>query len=585
MAHLQQPLPPDPPTTTISSRPSKRVPVPLILSSFPAPPSYIPPAPISAASNPPPTGPPTDPLPPLPSGPSRISEHDQLFILSSVRSRRSSNYSQRDRDSIVSSRSPSSLGRSISRSNSLTTTTPTTPSPFQHTRIPVPLSDISDSDTEAVKTTTSPVLSHNSPRRLLPSHQPNDSISSIDMRDVLGVYADDIHNTHQRPPSARRHTPQNSIADSVHPDVLLSTLDLDLIPPATNRASYSPSLSPSRRSGYPLHSPHRSLSGSYRPTHARSSSTVTAVPAAQSQTQTPIQSHKHSLSDLGGIVVTKTTTTTTSPTNNTEGQSQGRGQGSDHMTLDELSSNKQNYQDPNASTTQPPQSPRVPSPDIATILSVMPRPALSLSRSRSGVDADAKARSTSRSKSRVPPGPRRVVSVSTHVNTKYPEGHLPNLNRRQSESALTTTEPTNITAHAKIPSSELAYLHKRGDSNTTRPPSTTNGKLKSLSRSTSSTTTRSSLSGCYDQEVEDSGYYDEALERVLEGEGSEDEGVSVGIVWDSAVKDNRRGRRSRGNVVQDEGNGGEERGGDSDSSLDLHTPLPYVPVFFTPLSF
>ena len=99
----------------------------------------------------------------------------------------------------------------------------------------------------------------------------------------------------------------------------------------------------------------------------------------------------------------------------------------------------------------------------------------------------------------------------------------------------------------------------------------------SLSRSTSFTTTRSSVS-FYDQE--DSGYYDEALERVLEGEGSEDEGM----VWDSAVKDNRRRRRSRGNVMQEEGNGGEEREGDFDSSLDLHTPLPYVPVFFSSLS-
>ena len=239
------------------------------------------------------------------------------------------------------------------------------------------------------------------------------------------------------------------------------------------------------------------------------------------------------------------------------------------MTLDELSSNKHNSQEPNAPTTQPPPSPRIPSPDIATILSVMPRPALSLSRSRSGADADAKPRSiSSRSKSRVPSGQRRVVS--TYADTKYPESHTPNLNRAQSESALASSK----SAHAKTPSSELAYLHKRTDSNTTKPPSS---KKKSLSRSTSS---RSSFSGCYDQEVEDSGYYDEALERVLEGEGSEDEGVAVDIAWDGAVKDNRRGRRSRGNLMQEEGNGEEERGGDSDSSLDLHTPLPYVYLCF-----
>ena len=204
------------------------------------------------------------------------------------------------------------------------------------------------------------------------------------------------------------------------------------------------------------------------------------------------------------------------------------------MTLDELSSNKQNY-------PSPPTSPRVPSPDIATILSVMPRPALSLSRSRSGPDEPRP-----RSKSRVSSGQRRVVS--TNVNTKYPEFHLPNLNRTHSESALTSNKAA--AAHSKTLSSELPY---------TKP-----SKKKSLSRSTSSTTTRSS---CYD---EDSGYFDDPLERVLEGEGSEDEAVSV------AVKDNRRGRRSQG---QEEG-GGEERGGDSDSSLDLHTPLPYVYSFF-----
>ena len=495
MALHDQPLPPTPLLPAFSSRPSKRVPVPFILSSFPAPPSHIP----TCHGNPPPTGPPSDPLPPLPSGPSRISEHEQLFILSSVRSQRSSNYSQKERDSIVSSRSISSLGRSVSRSNSLTITT-------SHTRIPIALSDISDSDSEAAKTTTSPVLPHNSPRRLRPSYQPNDSISSIDMRDILSVDTDDIHNSHQRLPTAR-HMSQNSIA--------------------------------------------------------RFSSTVTAVPDPQT-----IQS---SLSDLGGIVVTNTTAT--SPSIASEGQSQERGQGSDHMTLDELSSNKRNYQDSNASTTQPPQSPRVPSPDIATILSVTPRPALSLSRSRSGADADAKARS--RSKSRAPLGKRRVVS--TNANTKYPEYHPPNLNRRQSEGTLTT----NKTAHDKTPSSELAYLHKHTDSNAV---SSTNGK-KSLSRSTSSATTRSIVSGYYDQEVEDSGYHDEALERVLEGEDSENEGVSLGIVWDSAVKDNLRGRRSRGNAMQEEGNGEEERGSDSDSSLDLHTPLPYVYLRFSPSFF
>lgn len=262
--------------------------------------------------------------------------------------------------------------------------------------------------------------------------------------------------------------------------------------------------------------------------------------------------HQRSSSHLGlaGIVVTKTTTITTTSsatTIPTNGQTHGRGRGSDDMTLDELSSNKKGYQDGNAST----QSPRVPSPDIATILSITPRPALSLSRSRSG---DTNSRSQSRSKSRAPAGQRRVVSAT---NPEYHHPHSINLNRRQSESASTA----NVPAHDRLSSSELAYLHNVA--NGLPPPSTT--KKTSLSRSTSV------VSGYHDQEIED---YDEALERVLEGGGSEDEGAGVGVVWDGAVKNNRRGRRSRGNVVQEEGGGG-----DSDSSLDLHTPLPYVFVF------
>lgn len=62
------------------------MPSPLLLDSFPAPPTHIPSSP-----NPPPTGPPSLPLPPVP-GPSRISEHEQLLLLSSL-ARRNSNYS------------------------------------------------------------------------------------------------------------------------------------------------------------------------------------------------------------------------------------------------------------------------------------------------------------------------------------------------------------------------------------------------------------------------------------------------------------------------------------------------------------
>ena len=252
---------------------------------------------------------------------------------------------------------------------------------------------------------------------------------------------------------------------------------------------------------------------------------------------------------LAGIVATKTTTNTSSATTiPTKDQTHERGKGSDDMTLDELSCNKQNYPD-DAST----QSARAPSPDIATILSITPRPALSLSRSRSG---DTDVRSQSRSKSRGPAGQRRVVSANTTNTSIYPENRHPlNPKRRQSEGAPTTN--SNVPAHDRTSSSELAYLHNITNG---LPPPSANGRKILLSRSTAS------IGGYYDQETED---YDEALERVLEGGSSEDE--VVGVVWDSTVNRHRTG--SRGKVVQ------EEAGGDSDSSLDLHTPLPYVSVF------
>ncbi|KAF9021641.1 hypothetical protein BDZ89DRAFT_1115863 [Hymenopellis radicata] len=53
--------------------------VPLLLESFPEPPSFIPPSP-SVAINPPPSRPPASPLPPVP-GPSRFSWHDAQRLL------------------------------------------------------------------------------------------------------------------------------------------------------------------------------------------------------------------------------------------------------------------------------------------------------------------------------------------------------------------------------------------------------------------------------------------------------------------------------------------------------------------------
>ncbi|KAF5377800.1 hypothetical protein D9757_008096 [Collybiopsis confluens] len=74
-----------------------------LLQSFPTPPSFMPPSPTSAAhpldastfsvtANPPLSSPPTGPLPPVP-GRSRISEHEAALILQSRRNSRHSDYS------------------------------------------------------------------------------------------------------------------------------------------------------------------------------------------------------------------------------------------------------------------------------------------------------------------------------------------------------------------------------------------------------------------------------------------------------------------------------------------------------------
>lgn len=122
-----------------SLRPHRHTPVPLILESFPSPPSFIPPSPQPPSSttssaqaqyfqyvpphtsnpptplqtsqtpqyitnntytssprpslsfdNPPPSLPPATPLPPLPPGPSPISDRDSMIIMATSRSRRSS---------------------------------------------------------------------------------------------------------------------------------------------------------------------------------------------------------------------------------------------------------------------------------------------------------------------------------------------------------------------------------------------------------------------------------------------------------------------------------------------------------------
>ena len=207
-----------------------------------------------------------------------------------------------------------------------------------------------------------------------------------------------------------------------------------------------------------------------------------------------------------GIVVTKTTRVVKVEV--------VHGRGDEEMTLDEFGALKGNKENVFPNTSSRPAIPsktpevdlRAPSPDISTILSSTPRPSLSKS-----VNSKFNKPSESFSKSTTTPGPtprarvRSVGIVRKRISGTSSNDHT--LSRRH------VSEGPPL--HKPVQSTELAYLQQQ----------------------------RGRQGVVYgDGDGDD---HDEALERALDGEGSDD---ARGV----------------------EGEGGE----DSDSSLDLHTPLP-----------
>ncbi|KAF5384208.1 hypothetical protein D9615_003100 [Tricholomella constricta] len=177
---------------------------PLLIQSFPAPPSHIPTTPTSP--NPPLSRPPTTPLPPVP-GPSRISGHESLLLLSASRSRRSSRMSLASESSRPASppRSPAhphSIAFSISEelaNNDF-------------------LKDVGDEDA-LLDIAVPPDMP--TPRK----HGHNESISDIDVRDILEAVldVDDAHDAPALPRlrSAPRSAPRTlSVADPIDPHAM-----------------------------------------------------------------------------------------------------------------------------------------------------------------------------------------------------------------------------------------------------------------------------------------------------------------------------------------------------------------------------
>ncbi|KAF8652817.1 hypothetical protein AX16_004140 [Volvariella volvacea WC 439] len=239
--------------------------MPLLLESFPVPPSHIPQTPSSPG--PPPSRPPSFPLPPVP-GPSKISEHDTLLFLTSRRSSRLSVATRRDSvistssstggsgrgggsvspgpESITNSPSPlagrPSIAFSISEEDpanddTYLSSSTTHLSPDQHqllTRLtvsPVPLSDISDDES---RPPPPPMLSF---RSLRSSQDAGLSMSMLSMASLAPRAvspAPSLAFTISNPntPSSKRTA--NTIRRRIHhaANESISSIDMHDLPPA-----------------------------------------------------------------------------------------------------------------------------------------------------------------------------------------------------------------------------------------------------------------------------------------------------------------------------------------------------------------
>lgn len=253
-------------TTTHETRGrDKRAAVPVLLESFPLPPSFIPPTPhfFSNPSSPfprtpsplpspvpspqhkhPLSGPPAAPLPPLP-GPSPISEHETLLFISAARSRRASKMSlasvaSSQRDSVLSASgssvpplSPSSSATPYDSSRSVRTYSSSSslsvPSSRFTERSPVIHPRIAEEDAADLTRMSLDEISMHSPlpehlsddekvldigiSRRRPRHDPRDSISSVDISEIPPLRDDE---TDAETPVAA-HDPDSEFTSMLNP--------------------------------------------------------------------------------------------------------------------------------------------------------------------------------------------------------------------------------------------------------------------------------------------------------------------------------------------------------------------------------
>lgn len=445
----------------------------VILNEFPVPPSYIPknkPAP-SSFQNPPPSRPPTLPLPPIP-GPSPLSDQDLFHITAATRSRRASRLS-------TSSRS-SSYRESI-------------------------VSVASGSSGPSPTPTSAAVTAHPSAR------QRTGSVTSTSTNSVRSFASSNGSLSVPLPPYATTraanldHSKFPPVSVAINPAILEDD-ELFSVDPVEHVLTHTSLADIPRATPSPL--PYTR----HRPTlHNESISSIDMrdLPALQDDDTTDLDSQAHVLhvqmraarskSSTHKLHVRQAVSRTRRNNSPTTGQ--------DHEHTPSFTQRHRDRASFRGAETKPPALPvnprldrsdRASSPDIATFIAATPR-----SRRRSETSS-ARSRSRSQSRPRAPkslPGSRRTSAAGRLSLFSLPDESA----RRQSEGSA------NLASR-----SLLAYVNTPGD--------------------------------------DDGLWNDDSLE---------DYGVVIG-----------GGDGGFPNVLDEE-----DAAGESDSSLDLHTPLPYVGFF------
>ena len=361
--------------------------VPVLLSEFPAPPSFIPQNHPQQATNPPPSRPPSLPLPPIP-GPSPLSENDLYHITAAARSRRTSRLSTSSNSSSWRG-SVASIASAGSRPSSLTVLAPA-------------------------------AVTSQHPGRSRPESV-NSARSNTSLPAPLSSYSTARPDNH-RPPPILKVVNQAILEDD-------ESLSVDHVEPSLTLTS----LSDIPRS-FPLPQPHPHV-GDEPTIHGERLSSIDMrdLPALQDDDTTDSHSQAHSLHQRAHVLQPKSPKSPTHKSRIRQAMHRPQPQPNGHLTggkAHRRSSSTQHTRNrksshgaseaPTQEKSLPDGSDRASSPDVASILAATPRP-----RRRSETSSTG-SRSRSQSRPRPPkslPGSRRTSAAGRLSVFSLPDQH------------------------------------------------------------------------------------------------------------------------------------------------------------------